>query len=146
MKQTKVASTYGINGSVALKPEHREFVVIEGTKGSGQQAQEQAPERLSTKNLILSYVVLVAFVAVLAAVSAFVDVSVSNRLEASLDSVPAVAVYVAPGDSVWSLAEEHPINGYSTSDVARWIEEKNDLSTATLLPGQELLVPSSEAL
>ena len=146
MKQYAVVSIYGVEGSSALKPQSTRFVVIEGTKDSERREEVQdASEKLSVKNVVFAYVALIALVAVLAATYAFVDVSIASRLTASVSEVPATSVYVRPGDSVWALAEEHPIDGYATSDVVRWIEEANDLQTSTLIPGQELLVPAASS-
>jgi hypothetical protein len=58
-------------------------------------------------------------------------------------SIPATSVVVHDGDSVWSLAEAHPVDGYSTQEVVTWIESHNQLESATIQAGQTLDVPEA---
>lgn len=142
MKNIELANTYGVAGTSALKPQPMQFVVIDGTKGALPAKPEPQTEKLTTANIVCAYLALVVVVALLAAVYTFVDISVSSRVQSALSEVEATTIYVTPGDSVWSLAESHPIDGFATSDVVRWIEEKNELASSTLLPGQQIEVPS----
>ncbi|MCH3943169.1 MAG: LysM peptidoglycan-binding domain-containing protein [Atopobiaceae bacterium] len=72
--------------------------------------------------------------------------SVGSSLEASAGipanaDVPTASVVVSSGDSLWTLAQEHPVSGYSTSQTVRYIESSNSLGSATITPGQTLRVP-----
>jgi LysM repeat protein len=71
------------------------------------------------------------------------NASASANLDSALSSIPAQEVVVEPGDSIWGLAGQHQVDGYSTSELAQWIYEKNSLSNSSLQPGQVLLVPAS---
>lgn len=59
------------------------------------------------------------------------------------NSIASETVEVEPGDSLWSLAEEHEVDGLSTQQVSDYIAEVNDLESSMLRPGQEILVPAS---
>lgn len=59
----------------------------------------------------------------------------------TLDSTREEYVDVQPGDSLWTLAQEHPVSGADTSEVMSWIQRTNGLTDTTLKPGQEIIVP-----
>ncbi|MGN0286773.1 MAG: LysM peptidoglycan-binding domain-containing protein [Atopobiaceae bacterium] len=59
----------------------------------------------------------------------------------TLDSTREEYVDVQPGDSLWTLAQEHPVSGADTSEVMSWIQRTNGLTDTTLRPGQEIIVP-----
>lgn len=143
MRHIAATHTYGVVGSSALAPRQPELVVIEGAKPQVVERAHPGPERLRPLDAFLAYLAVVAVVAALAATYAFVDVSIAARLDASLHEVEATSVYVRPGDSLWALAESHPVEGRSTSEVVRWIQERNSLESSTIVPGQQLLVPAS---
>ena len=48
-----------------------------------------------------------------------------------------------PGESIWSIAENHPVNGCSTAEVVEFITQENELSSSMLSSGQQLSVPAS---
>ena len=50
---------------------------------------------------------------------------------------------VREGDSLWQIAEAHPVEGRSVADVVQWIQHTNGLNNATLFVGQVLIVPMS---
>lgn len=56
--------------------------------------------------------------------------------------VPTTTVLVDGGDTLWSVAREHPIEGLSTAQTADLILELNDAKSPVLLDGQSLVVPS----
>lgn len=58
-------------------------------------------------------------------------------------AAPSIQVDVEPGDSLWSLAREHPIAGLSTNEVVSRIRELNDLDGSLLRPGEQLMVPQA---
>lgn len=53
------------------------------------------------------------------------------------------AVSVSPQASVWSIAEAHPVPGLGTAATVDLILAKNALPSATVYPGQTILVPSA---
>ena len=67
---------------------------------------------------------------------------ISSRISASVESVPATDYRVCAGDSLWSIAETHPIQGHSASEVVTWIMERNNLNNGLIVAGQSLYVPS----
>ena len=47
-----------------------------------------------------------------------------------------------PGDSLWSLAQEHPIDGLSTQETSDMIRSVNHLDRGSLDAGAVLKVPT----
>jgi LysM repeat protein len=50
-------------------------------------------------------------------------------------------ITVGAGDTLWSIAAAHPVDGMSTSQVSSLVASMNDLSQATIHPGDTLKVP-----
>ncbi len=55
------------------------------------------------------------------------------------------SISVGPNDSVWAVAAAHPVQGRSTHDTVELICSRNNLASATVHPGQTLLVPGVSA-
>lgn len=68
----------------------------------------------------------------------------SASAAALIEGVEYTEVRVASGDSLWALAEAHPVDGLETAQVVELIMEENGLSSATLQPGMLLSVPLQE--
>ena len=51
----------------------------------------------------------------------------------------------AVGDTLWSMAEDHPIDGLTTQQCVRWVIDRNGLDDAVLTPGQVLELPLGSA-
>jgi LysM repeat protein len=49
---------------------------------------------------------------------------------------------VQAGDTLWTLAESHPVDGLTTAQVASLVAEKNGLRGGLIIQGQDLLVPA----
>ena len=60
---------------------------------------------------------------------------------ADIAAVPVEIVSVAHGDTLWSLSEQHPIDGLTTRQCVQWIMERNGLESTLLTPGQAIWVP-----
>lgn len=60
----------------------------------------------------------------------------------ALSNIETTSINVSSGDSLWSIAEDHGIEGLSTRDVSDFIREANGLESATLHPGMSLVVPA----
>lgn len=80
---------------------------------------------------------------VLFAILAFSSSVVSAPRSLSFDVKNAAPVLVRPGDSIWSIAEEHPVDGYDTRAVAQAIVYVNGLKSKTIHDGMRLMVPKS---
>ena len=158
MSQTTVYEYFGCEGSSALKPSYRELVLVDGRDSSevlaGQRrpprvqsrsAASGRPERLTLGQLVLSLVVGAAVVIALCMTFFSSSSEVSSHQAAALESIPATSVVVHGGDSIWSLAEAHPVEGYSTQEVVTWIESRNQLESATIQAGQTLDVPETSS-
>ena len=76
----------------------------------------------------------------------FVAVSVfTARNAAYADSIANVtyeSVRVQAGDSLWSLAEEYPVEGLSTQETSDMIRSVNHLERGSLNAGAVLKVPA----
>jgi hypothetical protein len=64
---------------------------------------------------------------------------------------PAVPEHLAPvrvesGDSLWSLAASHPVEGMSTAETVEMLAAVNNIGNSSLRVGSEVMVPVSERL
>jgi hypothetical protein len=53
-------------------------------------------------------------------------------------------IHVETGDSLWAIAQSHPVVGRTTAQVAETIARLNGLDGSRLAAGQSLVVPSLE--
>lgn len=53
------------------------------------------------------------------------------------------SISVGPNDSLWVVAAAHPVAGRSTAETVELICERNNLASATIHPGQTILVPQN---
>lgn len=136
-------SSYQTEGSSALKPTYERFTVIEGGRRVSPRTHARSERAPQGNNTLLVVVATLCVLAALFAGSLFVNARVNANRAAALEEIEAQTVTVQAGDSLWGLAEAHPVEGYSTSELVTWMLEKNGLDTATLQPGQDLLVPVS---
>lgn len=83
--------------------------------------------------------------AVLAALLAFGIAMVADQAMASGPADPVVhgTVYVAPGDSLWSIASD-VAGDRDVRDVIAQIEQLNALTSSEIQVGQELIVPAAD--
>lgn len=52
------------------------------------------------------------------------------------------AIKVAKGDSLWSLAEDYKnLHNMDQIEFIKWVQDKNDLITTKIVPGEELTIP-----
>lgn len=93
------------------------------------------------QKLIVAALVSAACFVALCMVLAIAGPMVSPAIaEGSLSETAVISV--EPGESLWSIAEKHPIRGMTTQQCVRWIMERNDLSDSVLMVGQVLSVPT----
>ena len=147
---THTIRTYSTEGTTALVPSYSPLVLLDGGADKrGNDSLHHAPRTASKKQQSSRWdVVTVLVCTVLVTASLFGALIASNaasasRMAVALSNLPAEEITVASGDSVWGLAARHSVDGYSTSELARWITEKNSLGSSELHTGQSLLVPAS---
>ena len=131
---------YCFEGSAALSVDHAmkpRFTVVEGGLSSKQQAP--AGKGSLKEELVVAAFCVVCFIAVLGT-SLCADALRSSGAQSALNSSETTVVRVHSGDTLWTIAEEHPVRGVPTRQVVDWIEEQNGLESATLAPGQSLVV------
>lgn len=141
-----------VQGNLALKletPAAPAFTVVKGGRSSFQTlpgkpahsqrvAKTSAPAALKVSTIVTLAVALTLFFVL--ATSIF-----SARHTAYAESVSNVTyetVRVQSGDSLWSLAQEHPIEGLSTQETSDVIRNINHLEHGSLDAGAHLKVPA----
>ncbi len=141
-----------VQGNLALKletPAAPAFTVVKGGRSGFQTlpgrpvrsqcvATTSAPVALKASTIVALAVALTLFFVL--ATSIF-----SARHAAYAESVSNVtyeAIRVQPGDSLWSLAEEYPIEGLSTQETSDMIRNVNHLEHGSLAAGAHLKVPA----
>lgn len=145
-------ATNMVQGNLALKletPAAPAFTVIKGgrsgyqplpVKSARNQHAVAAPTPVALKvSTIVAVAVALALFFVLAT-SVF-----SARHAAYAESVSNVTyetIRVQPGDSLWSLAEEYPIEGLSAQETSDMIRNVNHLEHGSLAAGAYLKVPA----
>lgn len=143
---------FAINGSSALAPmipEAPELILFEGGKDKNRRSTggPQACSASVSMGAACAQLIFVILVSALIAGGIYVvDALASSRVEANLSEANPVSVNVQKGDSLWSIASEHGVDGCSTKDVVEWIKGQNHLSTSNIIAGQKLIVPSSSQL
>lgn len=141
-----------VQGNLALKletPAAPAFTVVKGGRPGFQTlpgkpvrnqcvATTSAPVALKASTIVALAVALTLFFVL--ATSIF-----SARHAAYAESVSNVTyetVRVQSGDSLWSLAQEHPIEGLSTQETSDMIRNVNHLEHGSLDAGVHLKVPA----
>ena len=143
-------ATNMVQGNLALKletPAEPTFTVVQGGRSGFQpltvkparnQQAVVAPARVAPKVPTIVAVALTLFFVL--AMSVF-----SARHAAYAESVSNITyetIRVQPGDSLWSLAEEYPIEGLSTQETSDMIRNVNHLEHGSLAAGAHLKVPA----
>ena len=141
-----------VQGNLALKyetPVSPSFTVVKGGRcdfqamvagpvRSKHAVAVSAPVALKVSTIVALAVALTLFFVL--ATSIF-----SARHAAYAESVSNVTyetVRVQSGDSLWSLAQEHPIEGLSTQETSDMIRNVNHLEHGSLDAGAHLKVPA----
>ena len=145
-------ATNMVQGNLALKLEtsaEYTFTVVQGGRSSfqpltGKPARNQqavaAPGRVALKVPTIVAVAVALTLFFVLATSVF-----SARHAAYAESVSNVTyetIRVQSGDSLWSLAEEYPIEGLSTQETSDMIRNVNHLEHGSLAAGAHLKVPA----
>ena len=145
-------ATNMVQGNLALKLEtsaEYTFTVVQGGRSSFQpltvkparnQQAVAAPGRVALKVPTIVAVAVELTLFFVLATSVF-----SARHAAYAESVSNVTyetIRVQSGDSLWSLAEEYPIEGLSTQETSDMIRNVNHLEHGSLAAGAHLKVPA----
>lgn len=147
-------ATNMVQGNLALKletPAEPTFTVVQGGR-SGIQPLTVKPARnqqavVAPARVALKVPTIVA-VAVAVALTLFFVLATSvfsARHAAYAESVSNITyetIRVQTGDSLWSLAEEYPIEGLSTQETSGMIRNVNHLEHGSLAAGAHLKVPA----
>ena len=145
-------ATNMVQGNLALKletPAAPAFTVVKGgrsgyqplpVKSARNQHAVAAPTPVALK---VSTIVAVAVALTLFFVLATSVFSARHAAYAeSVSNVTYETIRVQPGDSLWSLAEEYPIEGLSTQETSDMIRNVNHLEHGSLASGAYLKVPA----
>ena len=145
-------ATNMVQGNLALKletPAEYTFTVVQGGRSGFQpltvkparnQQAVVAPARVALKVPTIVAVAVALTLFFVLATSVF-----SARHAAYAESVSNVTyetIRVQPGDSLWSLAVEYPIEGLSTQETSDMIRSVNHLEHGSLAAGAHLKVPA----
>lgn len=145
-------ATNMVQGNLALKLEtsaEYTFTVVQGGRSSFQpltvkparnQQAVAAPGRVALKVPTIVAVAVALTLFFVLATSVF-----SARHAAYAESVSNVTyetIRVQSGDSLWSLAEEYPIEGLSTQETSDMIRNVNHLEHGSLAASAHLKVPA----
>lgn len=98
---------------------------------------------VQNKNTLITFLVICSMVLALVGIAFLSDASAMARKTSSFTDISTEIVTVMPGESIWSIAENHPVNGCSTAEVVEFITQENELSSSMLSSGQQLSVPAS---
>ena len=145
-------ATNMVQGNLALKletPAAPAFTVVKGgrsgyqplpIKSARNQHAVAAPTPVALK---VSTIVAVAVALTLFFVLATSVFSARHAAYAeSVSNVTYETIRVQSGDSLWSLAEEYPIEGLSTQETSDMIRNVNHLEHGSLAAGAHLKVPA----
>lgn len=145
MQQTM--TSYGpCEGNLALKPKaprHARFVVLEGGRGKSASADCRVSEAPRAQNVRFLALGAALIVALLAGALVFSQNLQASRRQQAFSQAPLESYTVSTGDSLWSLAESHPVKGATTQEVASYIKQANHLGSSELLAGQQVEVPQA---
>ena len=145
-------ATNMVQGNLALKLEtsaEYTFTVVQGGRSSFQpltvkparnQQAVAAPGRVALKVPTIVAVAVALTLFFVLATSVF-----SARHAAYAEPVSNVTyetIRVQSGDSLWSLAEDYPIEGLSTQETSDMIRNVNHLEHGSLAAGAHLKVPA----
>lgn len=85
-------------------------------------------------------------VVVLAAVTLVACALISTGRQGSVPSVESITVRVSESDTLWEIAQNHPVGGLSTAQTVALIRDLNHMSTSAIVAGETLRVPSDPAV
>ena len=159
MSQHTRHNAYACEGSLALSIDRSRFRVIEGGRPSSHgrtrtahsasfpstvtsPSHELTPSILRHRQLVI--MLTIALVMLLVTGSWLIgDLKASSRVNAAMAQAAHETITVMPGDSLWHIAETHPVESCSTSQLVDYISSTNNLDETPLAVGTILTIPSS---
>ena len=139
------------DGTSALASKPCEFTLLEGGASVAQDiatSTEFLNKRssasycpLSRKQLFVAALALVAIVCFLVSTYNLRAAAIENEVLDKLQYAPVETITVQPGDSLWKIAEDHNVSGVSTTDMVRYVQKINHISSDRLVSGQLLKIP-----
>ena len=141
-----------VQGNLALKletPAAPAFTVVKGGRSSFQTlpgkpahsqrvAKTSAPAALKVSTIVALAVALTLFFVLATSIFCARHAAYAE----SVSNVTYETVRVQSGDSLWSLAQEHPIEGLSTQETSDMIRDVNHLEHGSLDASAHLKVPA----
>ena len=146
-----VGSAPYVFGSAAQKlaaPAASALVVLPGGRGSQAHACRYRPtasdvardQRLHLRDVVVG-VALALVLAAAACLAAGLVRGHASVASAAQEQVAFESVAVQSGDTLWELAEAHPVRGLTTQEVVSLVSERNGLAGSVIQPGQVIQVP-----
>ena len=140
----RIACTYATEGTLARNAARPQFRVIEGgaahaatAHGHGTRRRHGMPRREARVLCAAACCVMV----VLGALWYAGDIRASARRQQAFAAASYETIVVMPGETLWSIAQQHPVQGCTTAEVVRHISQSNALGSGLLTSGMELSVP-----
>ena len=133
---TSLALARSYDLSVAPSTTKPQFRVIEGGASHASQAA-----RFTARERLVYGVAAVLLMCMLAFTWRLSDLRTQHRVQEALANVSYELIVVHPGDTIWDIAQSHPVEGCSTQELARHLRSINNLEDANLTVGMRLNVP-----
>lgn len=131
-----------VDGNLALAPAARTsaFQVIDGRLGASEHAPAHAPRRAEPDHLHIFIVAALIAVSLIGMIGVFQ--AQQAQFDAALAHADRLEIVVEPGDTLWTIAEDHHIDGVDTQQTVDIIRSWNSLSVSSLQPGDSIVVPA----
>ena len=129
-----------IDGNLALAPvaEKPLFQVVEGRR-----ATVPAASNVRQDNAHLACVFAVVAICALMLAFGFLQLHAQQvAFDQMCESSSRTEVVVQSGDTLWSLAQSHPLEGLSVDETVSIIRSWNDVPEGLVYPGMEIVVPA----
>ena len=129
-----------IDGNLALAPvaEKSLFQVVEGRRAT-------VPSASNVRQDNAHPACVFAVVAICAFMLAFGFLQLHAQqvaFDQMCESSSRTEVVVQSGDTLWSLAQSHPLEGLSVDETVSIIRSWNDVPEGLVYPGMEIVVPA----
>ena len=145
MRRMYQSKMYQVSGTSALASYKPAFKIIEGGAKKGsvvpQRKEVSYIKALTNKEAFIAGFIVTASFIFMFAVS-FLRTTAINSFATSVMDSASQTITVQSSDTLWSIAENNPIEGVSTEQQVNWIRERNNLDTSLLRVGQTLEIPS----
>lgn len=129
-----------IDGNLALAPvaEKPLFQVVDGRR-----AALPAAPAARQENAHPAYVLAVVAICALMLAFGFLQLHAQQvAFDQMCESASRTEVVVQSGDTLWSLAQSHQLEGLSVDETVSIIRSWNDVPEGLVYPGMEIVVPA----